>query len=134
MSSYLQEQKRIIEERKRQVLGKAPFQFDNGNSSSSVSGTKERPAQTLLVNDGNFLARFKAMQEEAKSKKDSEIKEKNSGKLTINLGGGKKKTTQQATSTLPRPAAFDTQEESEGKLGLYLAGEGNWGCIFMELA
>ena len=126
MSSYLQEQKRLIEEKKRQVMERASLKKDNENklsmSSQATVNTAPGPTQSLLVNDGNFLARFKAMQEEAKQKMGNEDKDKNPGKLTINLSGVRKKTVKPITSSLPKPSAFsETQEEStEGKFSLLL--------------
>ena len=124
MSSYLQEQKRLIEEKKRQVMERASMKKDcekNSNMSTQVTtnATSNGPTPNILVNDGNFLARFKAMQEEAKFKKESTVKDKNPGKLKINLGGAKKKTVMPTASTLPKPSAFETQEEpAEGKSGM----------------
>lgn len=136
MHSQLQDQKRLIEERKRQVLERASPKIDSEASSSSSSrGTTDAndgPKPNLLVNDGNFLARFKAMQEEAKLKNENEEKNKNPGKFTINLSGVKKKTVKQETSTLPKPSAFfEAREDStaEGKLGLFLVNE-RWKAIW----
>lgn len=82
-------------------------------SNQATANTTSGPTQSLLVNDGNFLARFKAMQEEAKKKEDNEDKAKNAGKLSINLSGVKKKTAKSATASLPKPSAFfETQEEA----------------------
>ena len=125
MSSYLQEQKRIIEEKKRKVMERSSHKKDGGSigmTSHTTVYAADGPTPGFLVNDGNFLARFKAMQEEAKQKLDNEDKGKNSGKLTINLSGVKKKTVKPLTSSLPKPSAFsDNQEEStEGKLALFL--------------
>ena len=134
MSSYIQDQKRLIEERKRQVMERASLKKDSDSSKLSnqtTVNTTSGPTQNLLVNDGNFLARFKAMQEEAKQKLDNEDKAKNAGKLSINLSGVKKKIVKSAAVSLPKPSAFfETQEEAnEGKLGVFLASGTTDRCV-----
>lgn len=130
MSNYLQEQKRLIDERKRQVLERVASKKTEGNARepsamSTTVGPTNGPntaGASLLANDGNFLARFQAMQKEAQAKKNAEGKDSSSGKLKINLGGVKKKEFKPVTSTFPRPTAFENPEPSsnseEGKLML----------------
>ena len=128
MSNYLQEQKRLIEEKKRQVLERSALKKTEGNaqepSAMSTRPNWPNPAgANLLANDGNFLARFQAMQKEAQANKEADGKDSSSGKLKINLGGVKKKELKPVTSTLPRPTAFENPEPSssnseEGKLML----------------
>lgn len=131
MSNYLQEQKRLIDERKRQVLERVASKKTEGNARepSAIMSTTVGPTNgpntagaNLLANDGNFLARFQAMQKEAQAKKNAEGKDSSSGKLKINLGGVKKKEFKPVTSTFPRPTAFENPEPSsnseEGKLML----------------
>eukprot|EP00112_Aurelia_sp_Birch-Aquarium-sp1_P021962 Seg6037.1 transcript_id=Seg6037.1/GoldUCD/mRNA.D3Y31 product="SURP and G-patch domain-containing protein 1" protein_id=Seg6037.1/GoldUCD/D3Y31 len=121
MSNYLQEQKRLIDERKRQVLERVASKKTEGNARepsaimSTTIGPTNGPNTTganLLANDGNFLARFQAMQKEAQAKKNAEGKDSSSGKLKINLGGVKKKEFKPVTSTFPRPTAFENPEPS----------------------
>ena len=129
MSNYLQEQKRLIEEKKRQVLERTALKKTEGNvrePSSAMSTGPNGPnlaGANLLANDGNFLARFQAMQKEAQAKEEAEGKDSSSGKLKINLGGVKKKEIKPVTSTLPRPTAFENPEPSsnseEGKFDAY---------------
>ena len=128
MSNYLQEQKRLIEERKRQVLERAALKKTEGNAreppamSTAPNGPNNATGTNLLANDGNFLARFQAMQKQAQVKKEEESKESSSGKVKISLGGVKKKEFKPVTSTFPRPTAFENPEPSsnseEGKLML----------------
>eukprot|EP00795_Rhopilema_esculentum_P005904 gene5904-11241_t len=111
MSNSLQEQRRLIEEKKRQVLERTSVKKDSEKLMSGTSVQAAGPSPVLLVNDGNFLARFQAMQKESTVKKGSNKKdESNSGKLTINLGGARKKEVKPIASNLPRPTAFEVPE------------------------
>ena len=125
MSNSLQEQRRLIEEKKRQVLERTSVKKDSEKLNAGTSTQAAGPSPVLLVNDGNFLARFQAMQKECAVKKESTKKdESNSGKLTINLGGAKKKEVKPIASNLPRPTAFEVPEdetEETGKLAFLLA-------------
>ena len=99
MSNSIEAQRKFIEQKKLEAIAKASF---GNNTSQSVAlkvplqmEAKKRPK--LLVNDGNFLARFQEMQNQAAQKKadvapqDSQDKTANPGKVTLTLSTAKRK-------------------------------------------
>ncbi len=120
MSNYLEAQKKLIEEKKRELLAgnscgrNTEKRIDTGLQ-APVSTNADGPKPSLFVNDGNFLARFQAMQNQKSGQVEDE--KSSSGKVTLKLNTKRKEQPRILASSSIASSAFEKPPEvsSAGK-------------------